>query len=250
MTAGADTVLATRGLAKAFGGLQVFHGIDFELRRGECHAVIGPNGAGKSTFVALLTGLLAPSAGQILLDGQDITRQPPAQRVAAGLVRTFQINTLFPSLTPRQSLVLALCQRDGLQRPSLRAVATQHAQIDEAGDLLERFGLAGCADAPTGSLAYGQQRLLEVALACALKPRVLLLDEPAAGLTTEQGHALLEQVTTLAAGTTLLFIEHDMGLVFRFAQRVSVLAGGALIAQGSPDAIRSNAAVRAAYLGH
>jgi len=250
MTTGADTVLATRGLAKSFGGLQVFSGINFALQRGECHAVIGPNGAGKSTFVALLTGLLAPSAGQILLDGQDITRQPPAQRVAAGLVRTFQINTLFPSLTPLQSLVLALCQRDGLQQPSLRALARQHAQIDEAADLLARFGLHGCADMSTGSLAYGQQRLLEVALACALKPRVLLLDEPAAGLTTEQGHALLEQVTTLAAGTTLLFIEHDMGLVFRFAQRVTVLAGGALIAQGSPDAIRSDAAVRAAYLGH
>jgi branched-chain amino acid transport system ATP-binding protein len=249
MTADGDTVLATHGLSKAFGGLQVFSGIDFALTRGECHAVIGPNGAGKSTFVALLTGLLAPSGGQILLDGQDITGLPPAQRVAAGLVRTFQINTLFPSLTPLQSLVLALCQRDGLQRPSLHAVARQHAQIDEAEALLVQFGLQGCASVPTGSLAYGQQRLLEVALACALKPRVLLLDEPAAGLTAAQGHALLDQVTQLAAGTTLLFIEHDMGLVFRFAQRVSVLAGGALIAQGSPDAIRRDPAVRAAYLG-
>jgi len=245
-----DAVLATRGLAKSFGGLRVFSQLDFSLQRGECHAVIGPNGAGKSTFVALLTGLLAPTAGQILLDGQDITGLPPAQRVAAGLVRTFQINTLFPSLTPQQAVVLALCQRDGLNRPSLQAVARHLAQIDEADALLARFGLQACAATPTGALAYGQQRLLEVVLACALKPRVLLLDEPAAGLTTQQGQALFEQVTTLAAGTTLLFIEHDMGLVFRFAQRVSVLAGGALIAQGTPDQIRADHAVRAAYLGH
>ena len=249
MTASADVVLATRGLSMAFGGLQVFSGLDLDLRRGERHAVIGPNGAGKSTFVALVTGLLVPTAGDIRLDGRDITRLSPAQRVAAGLARTFQINTLFPSLTPLASVVLALCQRDGYTFPSLRPVAVRRAQVDEASALLDRFGLADVALTTTGELAYGQQRLLEVALACALKPRVLLLDEPAAGLTTQQGHALFDQLATLAAGTTLLFIEHDMGLVFAFADRVSVLAGGALIAQGPPDEIRRDERVRVAYLG-
>lgn len=245
-----EVVLATRGLAKSFGGLQVFSGLDLELRRGECHAVIGPNGAGKSTFIALVTGLLAPSAGQVHLEGRDITAFTPAQRVAAGLVRTFQINTLFPSLSALESAVLALCQRDGLARPSWRSVASRRTQIDEGLELLARFGLADVAHGPTAALAYGQQRRLEVAIACALRPRVLLLDEPAAGLTTQQGQALFEQLATLAQGTTLLFVEHDMSLVFAFADRVSVLAGGALIAQGRPDEIRRDERVRSAYLGH
>ena len=248
MSAG-EVVLTTRGLSMAFGGLKVFQDLDLELRRGERHAVIGPNGAGKSTFVALVTGLLQPTAGRIELDGQDITRLPPARRVAAGLVRTFQINTLFASLTPLESLVMALCQRDGLARPSMRAVARHAAPIAEATALLQAFDLSDCAQVPTVQLAYGQQRLLEVALACALKPRVLLLDEPAAGLTTEQGQALFSRLGRLAAQATLLFIEHDMRLVFAFADRVSVLAGGALIAQGTPDEIRRDERVRVAYLG-
>ena len=248
MTTG-DVVLSTRGLAMAFGGLKVFQDLDLDLLRGERHAVIGPNGAGKSTFVALVTGLLVPTAGHIHLNGRDITRVPPAQRVAAGLARTFQINTLFPSLTPLESVVLALCQRDGVARPSLRAVARHTDQIDEAWSLLEAFELANCADTPTRQLAYGQQRLLEVALACALKPAILLLDEPAAGLTTQQGEALFELLARRAAQATLLFIEHDMRIVFGFADRVSVLAGGALIAQGLPDDIRRDERVRVAYLG-
>lgn len=245
----APVVLSTRGLAMAFGGLKVFQDLDLDLHRGERHAVIGPNGAGKSTLVALVTGLLKPTAGRIVLDGQDVTRLSPAQRVGAGLVRTFQINTLFAGLTPLESMVLALCQRDGLARVSWRAVARHAAQIDEATALLQAFDLAACAQVPTAQLAYGQQRLLEVALACALRPRVLLLDEPAAGLTTGQGQALFELLGRLAAQATLLFIEHDMRLVFAFADRVSVLAGGALIAQGTPDAIRRDERVRVAYLG-
>ena len=245
----ADVVLQTRSLAKSFGGLNVFAGLDLSVTRGERHAVIGPNGAGKSTLVALVTGVLAPTAGSVMLDGQDITRSTPQQRVKAGLVRSFQINTLFASLSPLESVLLALCQRDGVAQPSLRAVKRLAPQIDESQALLSRFGLGDVALTPTRQLPYGQQRLLEVALAYALHPRVLLLDEPAAGLSTAQGHALFEQLATLTAGTTVLFIEHDMAIVFRYAQRVSVLAGGALLAQGTPDEIRADVAVRRAYLG-
>jgi branched-chain amino acid transport system ATP-binding protein len=244
-----DVVLATRGLGIAFKGLRVFKDLDFALHRGERHAVIGPNGAGKSTFVAIVTGLLQPTEGAVLLDGRDVTRASAGQRVAAGIVRTFQINSLFPTLTPLESVVLAVCQRDSVARPSLRALHRQHAQIEEAAALLERFDLLAVAQQPTQALAYGQQRLLEVVLAYALRPRVLLLDEPAAGLSTSQGHALFERLATLTEGTSLLFIEHDMNLVFRYAQRVSVLANGSVLAQGTPDQIRAHEGVRKAYLG-
>jgi len=246
----ADVVLQTRGLSMAFGGLKVFNDLEFSLARGERHAIIGPNGAGKSTFVGIVTGLLAPTGGAVLLDGQDVTRYSARERVRAGIVRTFQINTLFATLTPLESAVLALCQRDGIARPSLRAVKKLTAQIDEAEALLEKFGLSADATAPTQSLPYGKQRLLEVVLAYALKPRVLLLDEPAAGLSTSQGHALFEQVAMLAKGTTVLFIEHDMNLVFSFAHRVSVFAGGTVLARGTPDEIRRHDGVRKAYLGN
>lgn len=248
-TRAADIVLQTRGLAMAFGGLKVFSCLDFAMRRGERHAVIGPNGAGKSTFVALVTGLLRPVSGQVLLEGRDVTRATPQQRVAAGLVRTFQINTLFATLTPLQSVVLALCERDGVARPSLRAVARCTEQIDEGAELLARFGIADCAHLPTKELAYGKQRVLEVALAYALRPRVLLLDEPAAGLTTSQGHALFDQVAALTEGTAVLFIEHDMNLVFSYAHRVSVFAGGTVLANGTPEEVRAHEGVRKAYLG-
>lgn len=247
-TAGA--VLQTRRLRMAFGGLTIFKGLDFELKAGGCHAVIGPNGAGKSTFVNLVTGLLRPTGGELLLDGQDITRASPQDRVKWGLVRTFQINTLFPSLTALDSVVLALCQRDRVAGPSLRAVHRCRAQIDEAADLLERFGLLATCRTPTRELSYGEQRVLEVVLAFAMRPKVLLLDEPAAGLSTSQGVALFEQLSHLAGDTTVLFIEHDMHLVFRFADRVSVFAGGDMIAQGTPEQVRSNEDVRKAYLGN
>lgn len=244
-----DIVLQTRGLSMAFGGLKVFSGLEFSMTRGERHAVIGPNGAGKSTFVGILTGLLAPTAGEVLLDGVDVTRSTPRQRVAAGLVRTFQINTLFATLTPLESAVLAICQRDGVAKPSLRAVKHLTPQIDEAQALLDKFGLGQDATTPTQELPYGKQRVLEVVLAYALRPRVLLLDEPAAGLSTTQGHALFEQLATLTEGTTVLFIEHDMNLVFRYAHRVSVFAGGTVLAQGTPDEVRAHEGVRKAYLG-
>lgn len=245
-----EIVLQTVGLSKAFGGLTIFKGVDFALRAGERHAIIGPNGAGKSTFVNMISGLLAPSSGTVRLQGRDITRATPQQRVHAGLGRTFQINTLFASLTPLESMALALFEREGVTAPSLRAMASRGELLDEAGDLLERFGLAELARRPTALLAYGQQRVLEMALALALKPRVLLLDEPAAGLTTSQGHLLFEQLSQLAGDTSVLFIEHDMALVFGYAQRVTVLGGGAVLAQGTPEAIRTDPVVKKAYLGH
>ncbi|WP_167760344.1 ABC transporter ATP-binding protein [Paraburkholderia pallida] len=244
-----DIVLQTRDLKMSFGGLKIFEHLNFSMRRGECHAVIGPNGAGKSTFVNLVTGLLKPTGGQLLLDGRDVTAATPQQRVRRGLVCTFQINTLFPTLNPLESVVLALCQREGQARPSWRSVSRMTKQIDEASALLDRFGLLDVALAPTHTLSYGEQRLLEVVLAFAMRPRVLLLDEPAAGLSTAQGVALFDQLTSLAGETTILFIEHDMHLVFRYADRVSVFAGGDVIAQGTPDEVRANERVRKAYLG-
>lgn len=244
-----DVVLQTRNLSMAFGGLKVFDNLEFSMTRGERHAIIGPNGAGKSTFVGIVTGLLAPTGGAVLLDGQDVTRHSARQRVAAGIVRTFQINTLFGSLTPLESAVLAICQRDGVARPTFRAVKHLGPQIDEAHALLEKFGLADDATVPTNALPYGKQRVLEVVLAYALGPRVLLLDEPAAGLSTAQGRALFDQVAMLAEGTTVLFIEHDMNLVFSYAHRVSVFAGGTVLASGTPDDIRAHDGVRKAYLG-
>jgi branched-chain amino acid transport system ATP-binding protein len=248
-SATADIVLATRDLHMAFGGLVVFEKLNFELRRGERHAIIGPNGAGKTTFISVVTGLLTPRSGDVLFNGAVVTHQSPQQRVKAGLARTFQINTLFRGLNPLESVVLALCERDGKAGVSLRSLRHQTALIDEALDLLTKFGLHDDALTPTDTLAYGRQRLLEVVLGLALKPQVLLLDEPAAGLTTQQGHDLFSQLATLAGATTILFIEHDMGLVFRHAERVSVFAAGSMVVQDTPENVRNHPRVREVYLG-
>jgi branched-chain amino acid transport system ATP-binding protein len=245
----AESVLQTRGLRKNFGGLSVLEGIDFDLDPGERHAVIGPNGSGKSTFVNLVTGLLAPSAGTIALFGQDITASTPQQRIHAGLARSFQINTLFPAFNPLQSMVAALCQRDGISGLSMRPLAHYGTQIDEALVLLDRYGLRDDGLVTTRQLPYGKQRLLEIALSVALRPRVLVLDEPAAGLSTAQGHDLFARLAELPKETAIVFVEHDMGLVFRHADRISVFAGGRILARGKPDEVRANQAVRAAYLG-
>jgi branched-chain amino acid transport system ATP-binding protein len=242
-------VLETRDLNMAFGGLVVFEKLSFALRRGERHAIIGPNGAGKTTFVSLVTGLLTPTGGDVLFNGAVITQTSPQQRVKAGIARTFQINSLFKALNPLASVVIALAEREGRAGISLRAVAREKGLIEEASVLLAKFGLAQDALTLTETLPYGKQRLLEVALALALRPQVLLLDEPAAGLSTEQGHELFRQLAILTGDTTVLFIEHDMNLVFRYADRVSVFAAGALVAQGTPEQIRNHSRVREVYLG-
>jgi len=242
-------VLETRELNMAFGGLVVFEKVNFALRRGERHAIIGPNGAGKTTFVSLVTGLLTPTGGDVLFNGAIITKTSPQQRVKAGIARTFQINSLFKALNPLASIVIALAEREGRAGISLRAVARETGLIEEASALLAKIGLAQDALTLTETLPYGKQRLLEVALALALRPQVLLLDEPAAGLSTAQGHELFRQLAILTGDTTVLFIEHDMNLVFRYADRVSVFAAGALVAQGTPEQIRNHARVREVYLG-
>ena len=242
-------VLETRDLRMAFGGLVVFENLNFSLRRGERHAIIGPNGAGKTTFVSLVTGLLRPSGGDVMFNGRVITHSSPQQRVKAGIARTFQINSLFKALNPLASLVIALAEREGRGGISLRSVARQAGLIEEASALLSKFGLADDALVTTEKLPYGKQRLLEVALALALRPQLLLLDEPAAGLSTEQGHELFRQLAILTGDTTVLFIEHDMNLVFRYADRVSVFAAGALVVQDTPERVRNHPRVREVYLG-
>jgi branched-chain amino acid transport system ATP-binding protein len=242
-------ILEARDLHMAFGGLVVFEQLNFALGRGERHAIIGPNGAGKTTFVSLVTGLLRPTSGDVLFNGRVITHESPQQRVKAGIARTFQINSLFKALNPLASLVIALAQREGRANVSLRSVSHEHELIDEANALLAKFGLADDALTVTETLPYGKQRLLEVALAFALRPQLLLLDEPAAGLSTAQGHELFRQLAVLTSDTTVLFIEHDMNLVFRYADRVSVFAAGALVVQDTPDKIRTHARVREVYLG-
>ena len=244
-----QSVLETRDLRMAFGGLVVFENLNFSLRRGERHAIIGPNGAGKTTFVSLVTGLLRPTGGDVMFNGRVITHSSPQQRVKAGIARTFQINSLFKALNPLASLVIALAEREGRGGISLRSVARQAGLIEEASALLSKFGLADDALVTTEKLPYGKQRLLEVALALALRPQLLLLDEPAAGLSTEQGHELFRQLAILTGGTTVLFIEHDMNLVFRYADRVSVFAAGALVVQDTPERVRNHPRVREVYLG-
>jgi branched-chain amino acid transport system ATP-binding protein len=244
-----QSVLETRDLRMAFGGLVVFENLNFSLRRGERHAIIGPNGAGKTTFVSLVTGLLRPTGGDVMFNGRVITHSSPQQRVKAGIARTFQINSLFKALNPLASLVIALAEREGRGGISLRSVARQAGLIEEASALLSKFGLADDALVTTEKLPYGKQRLLEVALALALRPQLLLLDEPAAGLSTEQGHELFRQLAILTGDTTVLFIEHDMNLVFRYADRVSVFAAGALVVQDTPEHVRNHPRVREVYLG-
>jgi branched-chain amino acid transport system ATP-binding protein len=244
-----QSVLETRDLRMAFGGLVVFENLNFSLRRGERHAIIGPNGAGKTTFVSLVTGLLRPTGGDVVFNGRVITHSSPQQRVKAGIARTFQINSLFKALNPLASLVIALAEREGRGGISLRSVARQAGLIEEASALLSKFGLADDALVTTEKLPYGKQRLLEVALALALRPQLLLLDEPAAGLSTGQGHELFRQLAILTGDTTVLFIEHDMNLVFRYADRVSVFAAGALVVQDTPERVRNHPRVREVYLG-
>ena len=241
--------LELRQLAKRFGGVLAADAVSLALPAGARHALIGPNGAGKTTLVNLIAGALRPSAGRVLVHGRDVTGLAAHERVGHGLARTFQINQLFAGLTPLQSTALAVARRRGVAGRWWRPLGRQGAVVDEAFALLERAGLADDADRPTGTLAYGRQRQLEIALALALEPRVLLLDEPAAGVSPGEGAALVELLLGLPRTITMLLIEHDMDLVFRFAERVSVLVDGAVLADGPPAAIAADPLVRAAYLG-
>lgn len=241
--------LETRNLVKRFGGFVATSDVSLKIASGARHALIGPNGAGKTTIINLLTGALTPDRGQVLLGGEDITSLPAHRRVGRGLTRTFQINQLFGDFTPLESVVLALSEREGHGTRLWRALTSERGIIDEAADILERFRLADVMDTPTTLLPYGKQRLLEIALAITAKPRVLLLDEPAAGVPEEERHEVLALVRELPADVTVVLIEHDMDLVFSFADRISVLAAGALFAEGTVDEISRDPQVKAIYLG-
>ena len=241
--------LETKGLVKRFGGLQATDNVSFQLEQGARHALIGPNGAGKTTFINLLTGVIKPTAGQIFLEGQEITGLRPELRVQRGLARTFQINQLFPAMTPLETIGLAVSERTGGGRDWWRVTGSKREIIDEIVEIAQRFRLIDVLDERTSNLAYGKQRLLEIAVAFACKPRVLLLDEPAAGVPEAERHELLATVAALPRDVSVLLIEHDMDLVFSFADRISVLVNGALFTEGTVEQVSTDPRVRAVYLG-
>ena len=242
-------VLSTRGLDKCFGSLVVAKDIELSLPRGVRYALIGPNGAGKTTLINLITGMLVPDAGHIFLGDEDITRSEPQARVKRGLVRTYQINTLFPDLNPLEAVTLAVCERRGVADTWWRGLPAFRAEADEAFEILSSLSLGDVSYRTTRELAYGQQRLLEIALALATKPKVLLLDEPAAGVPKDESAELFAAIAGLSEDITVLFIEHDMDIVFRFASRIIVMVGGRILVEGTPEQIGADPRVREVYLG-
>ncbi len=241
--------LETRGLCKNFGALEVARSIDFGLAAGARHALIGPNGAGKTTFVNLLTGLERPSRGQVLLAGEDVTRLAQAKRVKRGIARTFQINQLFRGLSVLDNVCIAVAERLGVGGGLIKPAGRRADVIAEASRLIAMLRLDADAGRRVAELPYGRQRLVELAIALGLDPRVLLLDEPAAGIPSTESHILLDAIAALPREIAVLIIEHDMDLVFRFAERITVLVAGAVFAEGTPAEIAANADVRAIYLG-
>jgi len=242
-------VLETESLQKSFGGIVAANNVSLRVELGARHALIGPNGAGKTTMINLLTGVLRPTAGRILLDGRDITALAPHRRVGLGLARTFQINQLFADLTPLESIGLAVSERAGTGADWWRRIGTRPDIVAGIVALLDRFGLAEMMGERTAILPYGKQRLLEIALAIACRPRVLLLDEPAAGVPEAERQELLATIADLPPDVTVLLIEHDMDLVFSFADRISVFVNGALLMEGAPDEVARDPRVKAVYLG-
>jgi ABC-type branched-subunit amino acid transport system ATPase component len=242
-------ILETIRLEKRFGGIVAAHDINLAVEKGARHALIGPNGAGKTTVINLLTGVLKPTAGRIMLDGRDITETLPHERVRLGMARTFQINQLFLDLTPLESIGLVVSERLGSGADWWRLVGSKPAVTGEIVEIVERFRLTDVMYERAAILPYGKQRLLEIALAFACQPRVLLLDEPAAGVPEAERHELLATIEALPADVTVLLIEHDMDLVFSFADRISVLVNGALFVDGAPEDVARDPRVKAVYLG-
>jgi ABC-type branched-subunit amino acid transport system ATPase component len=241
--------LETRNLCKSFGALTVAENINFRLEPGARHALIGPNGAGKTTFVNMLMGALAPTSGQIFLGGEDVTRTPQSLRVRRGLGRTFQVTSLFRSLSLLDNVALGIAEREGTATRMWKP-ASRHQEIrDEAMAHLAALGLADEAATRVADLAYGKQRLVEIAIALGLKPKVLLLDEPAAGVPSHESERILQNLEKLPADIAILIIEHDMDLVFRFARRITVLVQGVVLTEGTPDEIVRDKRVHDVYLG-
>jgi branched-chain amino acid transport system ATP-binding protein len=242
-------LLETRALSKNFGALRATNDVNFRIEEGARHALIGPNGAGKTTFINQLTGVLTPSTGEVLFKGRDITHMAQAERVKLGIARTFQINRLFRGLSVLENVYIAIAERVGAASHLFKPAGKRHDVIDEAMHLLEQLKLADDAHHVITELPYGRQRLVELAITLGLKPQVLLLDEPAAGVPSAESHIILDAVDALPKGIGVLIIDHDMDLVFRFAERITVLVRGAVFAEGTPKEIGANPDVRAVYLG-
>jgi branched-chain amino acid transport system ATP-binding protein len=245
-----EVVLSCQGLVKRFGGITATNDVTLDLRRGARHALIGPNGAGKTTLINLLTGVLQPTEGSIRLEGRDITTLAPHLRVRRGMVRTFQINQLFHSMTPLETLALVVSQHRGLGGRFWKPLGAGRDVAQRCQLLLEQFHLTDVMDQRTEHLAYGKRRLLEIAIALACEPKVLLLDEPVAGVPAGEREELLHTVAALPADVSVLLIEHDMDLVFSFARRMTVLVNGAVLTEGDPDQIANDPRVKSVYLGH
>ncbi len=242
-------LLETRVLSRNFGALVAARQIDFRLEAGARRALIGPNGAGKTTFVNLLTGVLRPTEGTILLNGRDITHLPQADRVKLGIARTFQINKLFRGLSVLENVYIAVAERVGAAPSMFRPAGKRKDVIEESMHFLETLKLQDNGGDRISELPYGRQRLVEIAIALGLKPHVLLLDEPAAGVPSAESHIILDAIAALPKDIGVLIIEHDMDVVFRFAERITVLVGGTVFAEGAPKEISANPDVRAVYLG-
>ena len=242
-------LLETRGLCRNFGALIATRDVDFRLEAGARHALIGPNGAGKTTLVNLLTGVIQPTAGTVLLRGRDITRVVQAERVKLGIARTFQINRLFRRLSVLENVYIAVAERVGAAPSMFRPAGKRRDVIEEAMHLLDTLKLTADATHRISELPYGRQRLVEFAIALGLKPEVLLLDEPAAGVPSAESHIILDAIDGLPRHIGVLIIDHDMDLVFRFAERITVMVSGAIFATGTPREIGANPEVRAVYLG-
>ncbi|MCU0946163.1 MAG: ABC transporter ATP-binding protein [Rubritepida sp.] len=245
----AEPLLELRRLAKSFGGLRVTDDVSLDLHQGEVHALIGPNGAGKTTLIHQISGTLAPDSGSIRFLGEDITRLPMARRARRGLARSFQITSVIPAFSALDNVALAVQARTGSSFRFFRPAAREHALNEPAMAALAEVGLDSRAAVPAADLSHGEKRQLELAIALAMAPRVLLLDEPLAGTGPEEAERLIRILSALRARYGILLIEHDMQAVFALADRISVLAQGRVIASGTPDAIRADAAVREAYLG-
>ena len=245
----AVAALQVERLNRSFGALHVTRDVNLTLERGARRALIGPNGAGKTTLVNLISGALQPSAGRVLLDGADITATSQAERARRGLARTFQINQLFRGLTVLENIGMVIAERDGHANNLWRAVGSKRVILDEAIGYLDALRLTDDALKLVRELPYGRQRLVEIAIALAQRPRVLLLDEPAAGVPSSESHLILDVVAGLDPDIAILIIEHDMDVVRRFAREITVLVQGAVFTQGTPDEIMANEQVRAVYLG-
>jgi branched-chain amino acid transport system ATP-binding protein len=245
----AEPLLEVRGLRKAFGALQATDGVELEVRQGETHAVIGPNGAGKTTLIGQLSGMINPDAGRIRFAGEDITRLPAPARSKKGLARSFQITSIYREFSALDNVALAVQAHAGHSFRFWQPARREAALREPARKILQEVGLGARADMTAANLAHGEQRQLEIAMALATSPRLLLLDEPVAGMGTEESQRMVQLLGTLKGVTTMILVEHDMDAVFSLADRISVLVYGRIIATGAPQEIRANPEVRAAYLG-